>query len=198
MLPKVTGVEVMKKIRTDPESGKVPVIVFSNTYLTNMVQEAWKAGATKCLSKANSSPKQVIDMVRNAIANNGMPGDVRPQPAKIVPGLKPVASASVSAPPPPLGDRARAGRNTGRHTCAGSSARNTCAGSNPSSQTCLSPNCSSHASNRAAISARNGTRILSGSRAGQDTRSSTTSGATTRHQPPRRRPHPQPHPRSQP
>jgi CheY-like chemotaxis protein len=102
MLPKVTGVEVMKKIRSDPESGKVPVIVFSNTYLTNMVQEAWKAGATKCLSKANSSPKQVIDVVRNAIGNNGVPGDVRPQPAKIVPGLRPAdATAPVFAPPQP-------------------------------------------------------------------------------------------------
>ena len=45
----------------------MPVIVFSNTYLTNMVQEAWKAGATKCLSKANCTPKQVIEVVRSAL-----------------------------------------------------------------------------------------------------------------------------------
>ena len=53
MLPKMSGVEVIKQIRSEDEFAKVPVIVFSNTYLTNMIQEAWKAGATKCLSKAS-------------------------------------------------------------------------------------------------------------------------------------------------
>ena len=67
MLPKITGVELMKQIRANPESEITPVIVFSNTYLTNMVQEAWKAGATKCLSKANCTPRQVIEVVRNTI-----------------------------------------------------------------------------------------------------------------------------------
>jgi DNA-binding response OmpR family regulator len=73
MLPKVTGVELMKQIRAEPDFQKVPVIVFSNTYLTNMVQEAWKAGATKCLSKANCTPKQVLDVVRSTVGNNGAP-----------------------------------------------------------------------------------------------------------------------------
>ncbi len=73
MLPKVTGVELMKRIRAEPDFAKVPVIVFSNTYLTNLVQEAWQAGATKCLSKANSTPKQVIEVVRGTIGNDGEP-----------------------------------------------------------------------------------------------------------------------------
>src|SRR2546423_2925706 len=71
MLPKMTGVDLMKKIRLEQDFQHLPVIVFSNTYLTNMVQEAWKAGATKCLSKANCTPKQVIEVVRNALSTNG-------------------------------------------------------------------------------------------------------------------------------
>src|SRR5258706_277309 len=67
MLPKMSGIDVIKQIRAEAEFSKTPIIVFSNTYLTNMVQEAWKAGATKCLSKANCTPKQVIEVVRNAI-----------------------------------------------------------------------------------------------------------------------------------
>jgi DNA-binding response OmpR family regulator len=67
MLPKITGVDLMRQIRAEKEFEKTPVIVFSNTYLTNMVQEAWKAGATKCLSKANCTPRQVIDVVKNTI-----------------------------------------------------------------------------------------------------------------------------------
>src|ERR1700716_2591664 len=71
MLPKMTGVDLMKKIRLEEDFQHLPVIVFSNTYLTNMVQEAWKAGATKCLSKANCTPKQVIEVVRSALSANG-------------------------------------------------------------------------------------------------------------------------------
>ena len=70
MLPKITGVEVMKQIRAYPESKITPVIVFSNTYLTNMVQEAWKAGATKCLSKANCTPKQVLEVIRSTLGKS--------------------------------------------------------------------------------------------------------------------------------
>lgn len=76
MLPKLTGVELMKKVRAETDFQKLPIIVFSNTYLTNMVQEAWKAGATKCLSKANCSPKQLIEVVRGTLASGdpGAPG----------------------------------------------------------------------------------------------------------------------------
>jgi CheY-like chemotaxis protein/HPt (histidine-containing phosphotransfer) domain-containing protein len=71
MLPKLTGVELMKRIRSDPQFESLPVIVFSNTYLTQMIQDAWKAGATKCLSKSNCTPKQVIEVVRSALPSNG-------------------------------------------------------------------------------------------------------------------------------
>src|SRR4051812_6374548 len=73
MLPQMTGVEFMKKIRALEGFSELPVIVFSNTYLTNMVQEAWKAGATKCLSKANCTPKQVIEVLRTTLNINGGP-----------------------------------------------------------------------------------------------------------------------------
>ena len=79
MLPALTGVEFVKRIRANPETRNLPIIVFSNTYLTNMVQEAWKAGATKCLSKANCTPKQVIAIVRSALATNGAPCDAARQ-----------------------------------------------------------------------------------------------------------------------
>jgi len=64
MLPKMSGVDVIRHIRSEKEFEKLPIIVFSNTYLTNLIQEAWKAGATKCLSKANTAPKDLLDVVR--------------------------------------------------------------------------------------------------------------------------------------
>jgi len=70
MLPGMTGVDLMKKVRAEPDFQKVPIIVFSNTYLSNLVQDAWKAGATKCLSKANCTPKQLIEVIRGAVARD--------------------------------------------------------------------------------------------------------------------------------
>ena len=71
MLPGMSGVDVIKEVRSEAEFSKMPIIVFSNTYLTNMIQEAWKAGANKCLSKSNCSPKEVIEVVRNTIGDSG-------------------------------------------------------------------------------------------------------------------------------
>jgi DNA-binding response OmpR family regulator len=71
MLPGVSGLDVIKQVRSEEEFAKIPIIVFSNTYLTNMIQEAWKAGATKCISKANCSPKEVIEVVRHTIGDSG-------------------------------------------------------------------------------------------------------------------------------
>jgi DNA-binding response OmpR family regulator len=72
MLPKMSGVDVIRQVRSESEFSKLPIIVFSNTYLTNMVQLAWKAGANKCLSKASCSPREVVDVVCNTIGPSGV------------------------------------------------------------------------------------------------------------------------------
>ena len=71
MLPNMSGVDVIKEIRGEEEFSKIPIIVFSNTYLTNLIQEAWRAGANKCLSKSSCTPKDVIEIVRHTIGESG-------------------------------------------------------------------------------------------------------------------------------
>jgi DNA-binding response OmpR family regulator len=100
MLPKITGVELIKKIRSEDDFRQLPIIVFSNTYLTNLVQEAWKAGATRCLSKANCTPKQIIDVLRTALSNNGSPV-VAPTPGTVPQTPAPLSPAAVAATPAP-------------------------------------------------------------------------------------------------
>ena len=73
MLPGISGVEVIKEIRKDDAFAKLPTVVFSNTYLTNLIQEAWRAGANKCLSKSSCNPKDVIDIVRGMIGESDAP-----------------------------------------------------------------------------------------------------------------------------
>jgi len=96
MLPKVNGVEVLKFIRGHVELKATPVVVFSNSYLASMVQEAWRAGATKCLSKIDCTPKQLLQVVSETLAA------AAPPPAPPAPAGPPVMALPpgyVSAPP---------------------------------------------------------------------------------------------------
>ncbi len=80
MLPTISGVEVIKEIRKEIDFVKTPIIVFSNTYLTNLIQDAWRAGANKCLSKSSCSPKDFIDVVRHTIGDSGAIPQSAPAP----------------------------------------------------------------------------------------------------------------------
>jgi CheY-like chemotaxis protein len=89
-LPGMSGVEVLKHIRSRPETAALPVIVLSNNYLTSMVQDAWKAGATKCLAKAHSTPLQMAEIVSKTLG-----GETRQ------PGPAPAAEPGAAAAPAP-------------------------------------------------------------------------------------------------
>jgi CheY-like chemotaxis protein len=67
MLPKLSGIDLLKCLRADPLFQSLPVIVFSNASLQGTVEEAWKAGATMVLSKSTDSPKVILESVRTAL-----------------------------------------------------------------------------------------------------------------------------------
>ncbi|MGA2854625.1 MAG: response regulator [Verrucomicrobiota bacterium] len=78
MLPQMSGVEVIKVIRGEAEFSKLPVIVLSNTYSTVLIQDAWKAGATKCVSKIDCSPGIMLEIIRGTIGDSGVMMRTRP------------------------------------------------------------------------------------------------------------------------
>ena len=98
-LPQVNGIEVLKFIRATPELRTLPVIVFTNAYLGNMVQSAWKAGANKCLTKAICTPRQVVDVVRLSLTEAGANPAAVPDVAA-VPVTPPNLVPSVENAPP--------------------------------------------------------------------------------------------------
>ena len=63
-MPKVNGIEVLKKLRANPLFHALPVIIFSDSAWQ---QQATKEGATVVLSKSTHSPSQVVQAVRNAL-----------------------------------------------------------------------------------------------------------------------------------
>ncbi|HEX5398790.1 MAG TPA: response regulator, partial [Verrucomicrobiae bacterium] len=77
MLPKMSGVEVIKTVRSEADFAKLPIIVFSNVYLTNLIQEAWKAGANKCVSKTSCSPQELLGFIRQTVGDSGLASESR-------------------------------------------------------------------------------------------------------------------------
>lgn len=102
-MPKVNGIGVLKFLRAKAETSKVPVLVFSNAYLGALVDAAWQAGATKCLSKAVTTPKQLINVVRLTLADAtaaAMPATPPPAGSVSLPALTAMPLPAAPAPAP--------------------------------------------------------------------------------------------------
>lgn len=68
MLPKLNGLEILARVRALPEFQRLPIIVFSNAYMTSVIDSAWKAGATTVLTKSNTSPKKLTETIHELLA----------------------------------------------------------------------------------------------------------------------------------
>src|SRR6185503_13599389 len=68
LMPRLDGIEVLKFIRGHPELSNTPVVVFSNSYMTNLVEAAWRAGADECLMKASTMPARLLETVNKVMS----------------------------------------------------------------------------------------------------------------------------------
>ena len=71
MMPRMNGVDMLKSIRADQTLSGVPVIIFSNAYTPERMDQLWKAGATQILTKASSTPNVLLEAVRKATEDKG-------------------------------------------------------------------------------------------------------------------------------
>ena|SRR5581483_7814094 len=69
-MPKMTGVEFLKKFQPAKNSPKTKIIVFSNYDDEKEVSEAIKNGATRYILKAWSSPTELIKLVRESLEDD--------------------------------------------------------------------------------------------------------------------------------
>jgi CheY-like chemotaxis protein len=67
MMPKMNGMEVLEKLKLDPETKAIPVIMLSNLAGENDVETALSKGAVKYIIKSEYDPKEVADMVEEVI-----------------------------------------------------------------------------------------------------------------------------------
>jgi len=88
-LPKIDGLEVLKRIRSQSSFLTLPIIVFSGSARSGVTEEAYAAGATMVLSKSNTSPKHLIEIVNRTLA----PTTDSPGAGKVL--ESPIAQAAV-------------------------------------------------------------------------------------------------------
>lgn len=66
MLPKVTGIDVLKSIRSpDAKAKDTPVFLTTNLGQEDIIKEAFKIGADGYLLKAQLTPQDVVDEINS-------------------------------------------------------------------------------------------------------------------------------------
>lgn len=70
MMPKVSGLDMLKQLRTYDEGKKMKVIVMTNLSDSKEVHEALASGATDFLVKSDWAIADLVDSVRNQLPKN--------------------------------------------------------------------------------------------------------------------------------
>ncbi len=63
MLPEVNGLDVLRTLKTKPETKNIPVILLTNLGQDSLIKEAFDLGAEAYLIKSAYTPKQVVEEV---------------------------------------------------------------------------------------------------------------------------------------
>ncbi|HSA84426.1 MAG TPA: response regulator [Patescibacteria group bacterium] len=68
MLPNMHGIDLLKQLKSDPQSASLPVVMLTNLTEEHVIQEAMSAGAAGYLVKVKYTPPQVVDKVKEFIS----------------------------------------------------------------------------------------------------------------------------------
>ncbi|MDB5184669.1 MAG: hypothetical protein JWN38_477 [Candidatus Saccharibacteria bacterium] len=68
MMPKMNGLQVLERLKADPATKNIPVIMLTNLAGTQDAETALSKGAVKYIVKSEHEPKEVADMVGEIIA----------------------------------------------------------------------------------------------------------------------------------
>ncbi len=68
MMPKMNGLEVLEKLKADPETKSLPVVMLTNLSGEKDAESALAKGAVKYIVKSEHEPKEIADMVKEILA----------------------------------------------------------------------------------------------------------------------------------
>ncbi len=67
ILPGIDGFEVLTKIKEEPSSAQIPVIILSNLGQKEDIERGLKTGAVDYLVKAHFTPGEIIEKIKNIL-----------------------------------------------------------------------------------------------------------------------------------
>lgn len=68
LMPRVDGWEVLKQLKTNPETKQIPILVFSNLGQTQEIQKGLDLGADDYVVKSNMTPKELLEKVEGMVS----------------------------------------------------------------------------------------------------------------------------------
>lgn len=68
MMPKVSGFEVLKFIKTKPELRDIPVMFVTNLSAPEDIKQGLEMGADKYLVKSEYDPQQIVNVINDLIS----------------------------------------------------------------------------------------------------------------------------------
>jgi two-component system cell cycle response regulator DivK len=68
-LPKLSGLDATRRIRSDPKTAHVPIVVITSFALSGDSEKAKEAGASAYLAKPYS-PRELLQMIRKLVPEN--------------------------------------------------------------------------------------------------------------------------------
>jgi DNA-binding response OmpR family regulator len=67
LLPKLDGFAVLEKLKTDPDTKNIPVILLTNLGQKDEVERGMKLGAEDYMIKAHFKPSEIVDKVKKVL-----------------------------------------------------------------------------------------------------------------------------------
>ena len=99
LMPRLTGADVLKFIRQHPDLESTRVIVFSNSFLSNLADQVAGMGVEAALVKAAVTPAQLVEAIHVALMKT------KQDPQAAQPTAAPVAEAGKPGPKPLAGEK---------------------------------------------------------------------------------------------
>jgi len=67
LLPKIDGFEVLSKIKNDPQTSSIPILILSNLAHKEEIERGFKLGALDFLIKSQYTPEEIVVKVKEIL-----------------------------------------------------------------------------------------------------------------------------------
>lgn|SRR4030042_657069 len=68
MMPKMTGIDVLKALKSDPTTKSIPVVVLTNLSGDKDAEKALELGAVKFIVKSQNKPKDIVAQIKEILS----------------------------------------------------------------------------------------------------------------------------------